>query len=193
MRMIWRILVLLMSGGLVPGVATAAPDLPAGLVKRIARDPAAWEEEGLRLIVGFGGENGLTAAGIDRAVAVDQAAARANALRDLLVADLDGDGVVTAAELGAYLPVLSARGRGGFALSVAQADRNSDGDLDAAELAAAGHAAAATAVSPRRLETMRSLLAFDSDGDGAVTVPELHRGVAVLAATPAETGDAGGG
>lgn len=193
MRMVWRVLVLLMSGGLVPGSAAAAPELPVGLVKRIARDPTAWEEEGLRLIAGFGGDNGLTAAGIDRAVAVDRAAARANALRDLLVADLDGDGAVTATELAAYLPVLSARGRGGFALSVAQADQNGDGDLDAADLAAAGQAAAATALSSRRLEAIGSLLAFDADGDGALTVAELHRGVAALAATPAKTGAAGGG
>lgn len=186
MRIFWLILVLVL-----PGAAAAALDLPPALVKRIARDPAGWEEEALRLVAGFGTAQGLTVEGIDRAIAVDRAAARANALRDLLVADLDGDGAVTGAELAGYLPVLSARGRGGFALLVAQADGNGDGDLDAAEVAAAGRIAAEAALSPRRLEAMRSLLAFDADGDGTVSLAELHGGVAALAVVPADAGDGG--
>lgn len=186
MRIFWLILVLVL-----PGAAAAALDLPPALVKRIARDPAGWEEEALRLVAGFGTAQGLTVEGIDRAIAVDRAAARANALRDLLVADLDGDGAVTGAELAGYLPVLSARGRGGFALLVAQADGNGDGDLDAAEVAAAGRTAAEAALSPRRLEAMRSLLAFDADGDGTVSLAELHGGVAALAVVPADAGDGG--
>lgn len=186
MRIFWLILVLVL-----PGAAAAALDLPPALVKRIARDPAGWEEEALRLVAGFGTAQGLTVEGIDRAIAVDRAAARANALRDLLVADLDGDGAVTGAELAGYLPVLSARGRGGFALLVAQADGNGDGDLDAAEVAAAARTAAEAALSPRRLEAMRSLLAFDADGDGTVSLAELHGGVAALAVVPADAGDGG--
>ena len=191
MRIFWLLLILLL-----PGVALAEAAPSAGLAKRIARDPARWEEDGLRLIAGFGDAQGLTAEGIDRAIAVDQAAARADALRDLLVADLDGDGAVSAAELADYLPVLSARGRGDFSLAIAAADQDRDGALDVAEVAVAGRAAAMAAVSPRKVEAMRDLLVFDADGDGAVNAAELHGGVTSLAAQAAQAGEAeetGGG
>lgn len=184
MRIFWLLLVLLL-----PGVAFAEAAPSAGLAKRIARDPERWEEDGLRLIAGFGGERGLTAEGIDRAIAVDQAAARADALRDLLVADLEGDGAVSAAELADYLLILSARGRGGFSLAIAAADQDRDGALDVAEVAAAGRAAAMAAVSPRKVEAMRDLLAFDADGDGAVNAAELHGGVTSFAAQAAQAGE----
>lgn len=163
-------------------VAALAAELPVAVQKRMARNPEAFMADALRLVAGFGGPKGLTAADIDRALAIDRAAARAGALRDLLVADLDGDGALREDEVAGYMTVLSARSRGAFLASVAEADTGQDGGLDPAELAAAAARAASLAVSDSEAAGMRALLTFDGDGDGSVTAMELRQGVARSAA-----------
>ncbi|GGW36603.1 hypothetical protein GCM10011452_26390 [Gemmobacter lanyuensis] len=158
-----------------------AVDLPAAVQKRLDRNPDAFVADALRLVAGFGGPSGLTGADIDRAIAVDRAAARAGALRDLLVADFDGDGGLSAVEVSGYLSILSARGRGDFLTTVSDADQGQDGALDPAEVGAAAARAAEAAVSVQEVAAMQALLLFDGDGDGGVTAAELRRGVAQAA------------
>lgn len=162
-----------------PGLVLADA-LPDAAVKRILRDPGGWMAQATRLIAGFGGADGLRAEGIARHVAIERAAARAGALRDLLVADLDGDGAVTAAEAADYMQVLSARGRGGFLLDLAGADGDGDGTASAAELATMATAAGLAALPPADEARLAWVLAFDGNGDGAVTLVEMRQGVAAL-------------
>lgn len=164
---------------LLPGWALAGP-LPEAAVKRILHDPAGFVAQATRLIAGYGGAGGLSAEGLARHIAIEQAAARAEAWRGLLVADLDGDGAVTGAEADGYLAVLSARGRGGFLLDFTAADADGDGTATPVELRAAAAAAGEQAVPARDSERLGWVLAFDADGDGAVTLAELRRGVAAL-------------
>lgn len=163
-----------------PALALAGP-LPDAATKRILRDPDGWMVQATRLIAGFGGPGGLTAAGLARHVAIERAAARAGALRDLLVADLDGDGAVSGPEAADYMQVLSARGRGGFLVALAAADADGDGSATGAELRAAADAAALDALPPAEEARLEWVLAFDANGDGAVTLGEMRQGVAALA------------
>ncbi|MEH7829739.1 hypothetical protein [Gemmobacter denitrificans] len=163
-----------------PGFALADPDLPASVKARILKAPDRWLAEMTRLVAGFGGPAGLTSEGIDRHVAVERAAARANALRDLLSADLDGDGAVSAEEGQEMNLVLSARGRGAWALRQAAADQDGNGTLVGAEIVGFAQAQALDRFSDRRADGLRAVLAFDADGDGAVSIAELLKGVATL-------------
>ncbi|WP_091302168.1 hypothetical protein [Gemmobacter aquatilis] len=163
-------------------MAWAGPDtLPEAMKKRIARGPEAYLAQMTRLIGGFGGVTGLKSEGIARYVAVERAAARADALRELLVADLDADGTVTAAEAEGVMQVLSARGRGGFLLTFTVADADGDGRAGPQELQAAADRAAEARLGDAAAAQLQAVLVFDADGDAAVSLRELQAGVAQLA------------
>lgn len=165
-----------------PLLALAGPEaLPEPVKKRILRAPQEYVEQMTRLVAGFGGPAGLTAEGIATHVAVERAYARADALRDLLAADLDNDGAVTLAEAERLMQVLSARGRGGFLLAFTAADADADGRADPAELRQAAALAGETRLGAREEAGLQAVLAFDANGDGAVSLPELRAGVATLA------------
>lgn len=175
---IWILLALF----LAPLVAWAGPEtLPEAVKKRIARGPEAYLAQMTRLIGGFGTVKGLNAEGIARYVAVERAAARADALRELMVADLDADGVVTAAEADGVMQVLSARGRGAFLLTFTAADADGDGRAGPEELRAAADRAAEARLADAAAAQLQAVLAFDADGDAAVSLRELQVGVAQLA------------
>lgn len=177
-----KAVIVLLLGLVWPLMALAGPEaLPEAVKKRILRAPQAYVDQMTRLVAGFGGPAGLTAEGIATHVAVERAYARADALRDLLAADLDNDGAVTRAEAERLMQVLSARGRGGFLLSFTAADGDGDGRADPAELRQMAEAAGLARLGAREAEALQAVLAFDADRDGAVSLPELRAGVAALA------------
>lgn len=153
----------------------AAP-LEPGLVERVRADPDRFLEDAAGLILGYGQDGRIDAAGIERFLTVQRAKVRVAALRRLMLADLDGDGAVTSAELAVLLAAEGAGPRGRLAVSHLRADADGDGTVNAEELAA--HGRAASQVLPPGLSDLRSLLGFDRDGDGTVGLAELRRGIA---------------
>lgn len=155
----------------------AAPLAP-GLVERVRADPDRFLEDAAGLILGYGRDGQIDAAGVERFLSVQRAKLRVAALRRLMLADLDADGAVTSDELAVLLAAEGAGPRGRLAMAHLRADADGDGTVSAAELAAHGRTVAQ--VLPPGLADLRSILAFDRDGDGAVGLVELRRGMADL-------------
>lgn len=155
----------------------AAPLAP-GLVERVRADPDRFLGDAAGLILGYGRDGRIDSAGIERFLMVQRAKARVAALRRLMLADLDADGAVTSEELAVVLAAEGAGPRGRLAMAHLRADADGDGTVSATELAVHGRTVAQ--VLPPALTDLRSLLAFDRDGDGAVGLSELRRGIADL-------------
>ncbi|MCU0904439.1 MAG: hypothetical protein MUE83_11260 [Tabrizicola sp.] len=132
------------------------------------------------LIAGFGGPEGLTAAGIEEHIALERAGARATALRRMLAMDLDADGSLDRAELAVSQRAASAAARGRMERQFRAADADGDGRIDAGELAAEGQAAGQRALGEDEAQMLRSLLTLDRDGNAALTQDEVAAAVAIL-------------
>ena len=102
------------------------------------------------------------------------------AQRRLLAADLDGDGAVQTGEIAVAAGAASASTRARLITTHARADADSDGIVSAAELAVHAGAESLKQVSEAEAAMSRAVLAFDLDGDGAVTMAEVKRALVVL-------------
>lgn len=158
-----------------------AQAVPEALAKRIKANPDRFVEEAATLIFGFGGPNGIDAAGVERFIALERAGARASVLRRLLAGDLDGDGAVTANEMQVAAGAASASQRGRMLGLLARADSDADGTATGAEIAGFAAAEALEMFDERRAQTARAVLGFDGDADGMVTLPEVQAVVARVA------------
>jgi hypothetical protein len=152
--------------------------LAPGLVEQVRADPDGFLEDAAGLILGYGRDGRIDAAGIERFLTVERAKQRVAAKRRLMLADLDDDGAVTTEELSVLLAADGAGPRGRLAVAHLRADADGDGTVSAAELTA--HARAAAQSLPPGLTDLRTFLAFDRDGDAAVGLAELRRGLADL-------------
>lgn len=170
----------LMLGLLVWVQMARADDAPSPLQDAIARNPDRVETLATDLIAGFGGPDGLTAAGIADHIALERAGARATALRRMLAMDLDADGSVTRAELAVSQRAASATARGRLERQFSAADADGDGRIDPAELAADAEVAALRALDGEEADMLRALLTLDADGDGALTGREVTAALAPL-------------
>jgi hypothetical protein len=162
-----------------PWVLLAMLALPAlaeetGLQQAMARDPDRFVARMTDLIAGFGGPDGLTAAGIEDHIALERAAGRASALRRMLAMDLDADGALDAGELAVTQRAASASGRGRMERQFHAADLDGDGRVDAAEMAADARAAGLRALGEDEASLLRALLSLDRDGNAAVSVDEIE-------------------
>jgi len=164
----------------VPVRAETAPMVPEPMLKRIKALPDRFLDLAATLIHGFGTAGRIDAAGVERAIALDRAGARASAQRRLLAADLDGNGAVAPAELSVAAGALGARARGRLITTHARADADGDGTVAPAELAVHAGAEAMRLVPEPEAAYMRALLACDQDGDGLVTLVEVRRSLAAL-------------
>lgn len=171
------VLIVLLCGAL-PLSAAPQVALAPDLAERARADPDGFLDEAAALILGYGRDGRIDAAGIERFLSVERARQRVAARRRLMLADLDDDGAVTTQELAVLLAADGAGPRGRLAMAHLRADADGDGTVSAGELTA--HARAAAQSLAPGLTDMRSLLAFDRDGDGAVGLPELRRGLAEL-------------
>jgi Ca2+-binding EF-hand superfamily protein len=159
-------------------MAWAQEAAPSPLEEAMERNPDRMERQALDLIAGFGGPDGLIAAGIEDHIALERAEARASALRRMLAMDLDGDGTVTRAELAVAQRAASATQRGRLERQFTTADADGDGRADPAELMADAEAAALRALDEGEADLLRSLMTLDVDGDGALTGREVATALA---------------
>jgi Ca2+-binding EF-hand superfamily protein len=132
------------------------------------------------LIAGFGGPEGLRLDGIEEHIALERAEARAAALRRFHAMDLDFDGVVDRSELQVSQRAANAEARGRLERQFLAADADADGRADADELADQGRVAGLRALGEDEAVYLRSLMALDADGNGALTAAEVERAVAGL-------------
>lgn len=167
-----------MAQDLTPQAALAT--LPAEVAETIAARPARFAEDAADMVLAHGRDDALTAADVDRALALDRAFFRARALRPFLEADLDADGSVTRDEARARASVLGAEGRARLLRLHAQADADADATLTPDELASHAQAEAARALSPQDEAMARAILAFDLNADSRVTLDELRATAAAL-------------
>lgn len=151
----------------------ALQSVAPALAKRLLRDADDVVEDAMTLILGYGTDGGIDAAGLQRALDVDRAAARANVIRRLVEADLDADGTVTADEAGIIADAAAARIRGRIMLGHAAADADGDGRVTPDEARARAEAVAQEAVSAADAARALSLMGLDLDGDGRLTLTEL--------------------
>jgi Ca2+-binding EF-hand superfamily protein len=155
------------------GAAQGSPALSERLAKRLRDNPERFVETATGLILGHGTGGGIDAAGVNRFIAVERAAARATALRRYLAADLDDDGTVTADEAAVLVALAAARQRGRLHQAFQRADADGNGRVTPAELRSAGGVAAEAALPEVEAVQWRSLLALDDDGDGRLTLAEV--------------------
>lgn len=160
--------------------AAAETALPEPLTKAIKANPQRFVEDAAEVIHGFGtpgAEPGVDAVGIDTAIALVRAEARAGALRKLLAADLDGDGAVTATEMAVLAAAARASDRGKLIALQAAADRNGDGTATPPELVAQAEDEARRSYPENRAALLRNLMLLDADGNGRVTLVEVQAAV----------------
>ncbi len=139
----------------------------------VLRDrPEQMLEQVGEVILGYGRDGRIDAAGIDDMIAVRRAAVRATALRRLGVADLDNDGDVTRREVGIVMPALTASLRARLVMSQRQADADGDGRASAQEMRGWAQAIARAALDARQADGLRRLMLLDQNGDGWVDIHE---------------------
>jgi hypothetical protein len=148
------------------------------LDKAMGRDPDRFAARVTDLIAGFGGPDGLTAAGIEDHILLERAAARATALRRMLAMDLDADGTLDGSELAVTQRAASASARGRLERQFRAADLDGDGRVDAEELAADARAAGLRALGEEEASMLRALLTLDRDGNSALSVDEIEAAAA---------------
>lgn len=195
----WRfgVMMILWLAGVALGLATPGAaraeglaTLPPGLIDRIdAGAPRLLEEAGA-LILSYGRDGQIDAAGIDTAIDHSRARRRASALARILENDLDGDGQVTTQELGVALRALSPVAQARAKLAHDRADDDGNGIVTSPEARASAQVQALRGYSDKTAQKLRDLLAMDMDGDGWLGLDEVAAVVArqLQAATVAAEG-----
>ena len=169
--------VLAQSEGLAQGEGLLPPGVPEKTLKRMRDAPDAFLIDAFDMILGYGTDGAIDAAGIDRFIAVDRAEARAKAAASLLAADLNADGAVGATEISVLVQAQAARQRGRLMQNFNAADNDGNGTVSGPEVAAAADTAAGDAVSPAKATALRSMMALDLDGDKLLTMDEVVKSV----------------
>ncbi len=165
-------------------MAEAVPKaVPKAVAKAVARDENRYVDEVSVLINGFGKGGAIDRQGLQNAVAMARAEARATALHRLQGADLDGDGAITGAELQVTSAAAAATARGRLVLYFGKADSDADGSVSAAELQDYATRAALQTFGTDKAAAIYSILDYDGNKDGLVTMPEVKLAVSALAAS----------
>lgn len=164
---------------LMAGMARA-DGLSEAVLRVVREDPAPFLQLASDLIHGFGSDQGIDAAGIDRFVALERAAARASALRRLQVADLDFDGAVTGPEMAVLAAAAAAKSRGRLWDVMEKADGNGDGTVSGNEMQLWARGEALRGFSAEKEALARGVLGFDGNADGRVTLDEVRAALVAL-------------
>ena len=162
------------------GMARAGT-LSEAVLEEVRQAPEPFLQLAADLIHGFGSDLGIDAAGLDRFVALERAAARASALRRLQLADLDFDGAVTGPELAVLAGAAAAKSRGRLWALHEAADGNGDGTVAPDELRLWAAAEGLRGFSAEKEAIARAVLSFDGNADGRVTLDEVRAALAALA------------
>jgi hypothetical protein len=168
-------LVISVSGAVADGALPG--DLPEKMLKRMREAPEAFVADAADLILGYGQGGAITPEGIAEAITVERAAARAQAYRRLMEADLDGDGAASGDEMAVLIRAEGAEGRGRLALGYAAADGDGNGALDPGEMQVEAQAAGDKAVSAAKEAALMALMGLDMNGDGGLTLAEVQEAV----------------
>ena len=182
MKLLWGVLL-----AILPQMVMAQ-NIPAALAKYIAQAPDAYLDDMQIVIAGHGTDGAIDLAGLQSIVAMARADARALGFRRLQGADLDGDGAISGDEMRAKAAASSAAARGRLMLYFGKADGNSDGRIAVAELQAYANGVAVQAFSETRANGLYAVMAFDKNGDGRVSVPEVKEGIARTLSNSATSG-----
>lgn len=162
------------------GLVTVQPVSAQGdeaLAEAMERNPDRLLTMAEDVIAGYGGPDGLTAAGIADYIALERAAARAAAMRKLLALDLDNDGSVSRSELAVVVRAASADERGRLERQFKAADIDANDSLDAAEIRAEGQIAALKALSDAEAGVLAALMTLDANANGALLAEEVQAAV----------------
>ncbi|MFB2531272.1 hypothetical protein ACEYYB_03360 [Paracoccus sp. p4-l81] len=152
--------------------------LPPGLIDRIEDAAPGVLDDAAELILAYGQDGRIDAAGVDLAIAHARAGRRATALARILAADLDGDGAVQADELAVHLRALSPRLQARAKLAHDRADADGDGHVTADEARISADSQAVRNFSDRSADKLRDLLAMDMNRDGWLGLDEVAASVA---------------
>lgn len=167
--------------GMGQGFAEAMPE---DVLAKLQKNPDGYLDHAGSLINGFGGAQGIDKAGIELALALQRADARAAALRKLMLADLDFDGSISTEEFKQVAAATAATARGKLWKMKAAADADGDGTITIAELDGFGRAEALRKVGADKEAEALSVLSFDADKNGWVDMDEVSQGVAELEPAP---------
>jgi hypothetical protein len=151
---------------------------PEKMLKRMKSAPEAFVTDAAEMILGYGVNGGIDAAGIDMAIAVDRAAARGREMGRLLQADLDADGSANAQEIAVLVQAASAKGRARVAMTFETADTDADGTVTGSEMQMHAAKVGADAISPAKAAALAGLMVLDADADGILTLAEVRAAVA---------------
>lgn len=162
------------------GFPAMAQTLTDAALQRILAAPEVFLEEMGGLILGYGSDQGIDAAGIDRFLSVQRAKVRAREMRRFWLADLDDDGQVTVAELSVLIEGEGAGARGRLWRAHERADGNGDGTVTLQEARAVAAVAVQSGISGGRVDAVRALMGFDADNNGFVSLRELTEAVGRL-------------
>ena len=164
-----------------PAMAALAQAMPAKRLKALRAAPEGYLADAARLIYATGLDGKIDAAGIETYIAVRRADLRAQSMALFLRADLNNDGAIGTDEARLYAATLAARGRADLRWGFDLADADVDGSVSPAELRSHADLTVMKALDETDAAGLRSLMLFDLDGDGTVTMDEVVGAVASLA------------
>ena len=185
MRLFWIVTLWFGLGGPIAAQEVDMSRLPAALpermIKEMQRRPDKFIEEAAILIMGFGGEAGVDAAGIERSIQLERAWVRSREIRRLMVADLDADQSVTMDEIRVLIAAERAGKRGLLLLGFQAADLDGDAVVTQAELQSHANARAMAGFSEKDAARLRAFMGFDLNSDGLVQLSEVAQVVKTFA------------
>lgn len=135
------------------------------------------------IITGYGDVDRITGAQLQLYVDYKLAGLRSYALGELAAADLDGDGAVSTSEKAQAMALHSRGLRSRLSRLHRAADQDGDGNVSGEELHTYPGIYAAGEFGDSDRQRVMSVLAFDLDQDGAVTLEELNEGLNALDAS----------
>lgn len=166
--------------GAPSGAAALVEAMPARRQKALKTSPEGFLEDAAEVIYAAGRDGRLNAAGVETFIAKRRAEVRARRMGQFLGADLDNDGAIGGDEVSLFAGSLSARRRGEIHWGFDLTDTDEDGSVTMAELRIYAETEALDVLDDIDAAGLRSLMLFDLDKDGGVTMDEMVSAVSSL-------------
>lgn len=162
------------------GAEALVEAMPARRQKALKASPEGFLEDAAEVIYAAGRDGRLDAAGVETFIALRRAEVRARRMGHFLGADLDNDGAIGGDEASLFAGSLSARRRGEIHWGFDLADTDEDESVTMAELRIFAETEALYVLDDIDAAGLRSLMLFDLDKDGGVTMDEMVSAVSSL-------------
>lgn len=163
-----------------PEAVALAKSLPAPLLKTILRGTSGFTDDMADMIASYGGDKGLTEAGIGWMIQADRAEVRARTRLRFVAADLDDDGTITRAEVDKRIKLLAKGGRGRLDLEFRAADLDKDQRVSTDEVARFAAVKALATLSEEQAANWQATMQLDLNGDGYLLLDEVVAAVETL-------------